>query len=236
MKKHLSHEDQFISSLKTELCALYDIIDKNMKTRFICPFHLSYEAPILFIQKKNGFLWLHIDYSSLNKISRKNKYSLPSLTDLLDILQKVQIYIKIDLRHAYHLVCIANGDKWKTTFHTCYSFFEWLIMLFGLTNAFTAFQQFMNDVFSDLIDICIVIYLDNILVYFTDEVEHTQQIREVLQRLCKNGLYARADRCEFHSDTVEYLDYILLPEGLIMLFNTVCTIMDWPEPHQVKDI
>ena len=93
----------------------------------------------------------------------------------------------------------------------------------------------MSNVFSNLVDICIVIYLDDILVYFVDKTEYTHQIRGPLQTL-QNGLYARADKCKFHSDTIEYLGYLLLPEGLIMLFNKVCTIIDWPELCQVKDI
>ena len=93
----------------------------------------------------------------------------------------------------------------------------------------------MSNVFSNLVDICIVIYLDDILVYFVDKTEYTHQIRGPLQTL-QNGLYARADKCEFYSDTIEYLSYLLLPEGLIMLFNKVCTIIDWPELCQVKDI
>ena len=99
-------------------------------------------------------------------------------------------------------------------------------MPFGLTNTSAAFQWFMNNVFSDLVDACVVIYLDNILVYSADEAEYTQQVREVLCRLHKNGLYARVNKCEFHSDTVEYLGYVLSPEELMMSSDKVCTIMD----------
>jgi len=68
----------------------------------------------------------------------------------------------------YHLVCIAEENKWKTIFWTCYRAFEWLVMLFGLTNALATFQCFMNNVFSDLLDMCIVVYLDDILIYSDD--------------------------------------------------------------------
>ena len=81
-----------------------------------------------------------------------------------------------------------------------------------------------------------VIYLDNILVYFTDKAEYTYQVRKVLHWLHKNSLYARADKCKFHFNTVEYLGYVLSPEGLIMLPNKVHTIIDWPQPHWIKDI
>jgi len=63
-------------------------------------------------------------------------------------------------------------------------------MLFGLFNAPAAFQRFMNDVFSDLLDVCIVIYLDNILIYSDDIMQHRKHVKEVLKRLQKAGLYA----------------------------------------------
>ena len=71
------------------------------------------------------------------------------------------MYTKIDLKHAYHLIRICEGDEWKTTFHTHYSFFEWCVILFGLTNALAAFQHFMNDIFSHMLNVWVLIYLDN---------------------------------------------------------------------------
>jgi hypothetical protein len=89
-----------------------------------------------------------MDFRGLNAITRKDKYPLPLITDLLDAPRAAQIYTKIDLKHAYHLVRIATGDEWKTAFRTCYGLFEWLVMPFGLTNAPAAFQHFVNDIFS----------------------------------------------------------------------------------------
>ena len=77
-------------------------------------------------------------------------------------------------------MCIMPRDKWKTMFRTHYGSFEWLIMPFGLLNAPSAFQRFMNDVFSDPLDKCIVIYLDDILIYSEDESLHIQHVKEVL--------------------------------------------------------
>ena len=89
-------------------------------------------------------------------------------------------------------------------------------MPFSLTNTPTAFQRFINDVFSDLLDVCVVIYLDDILIYSNDMSEHHQHVKEVLKLLRKSGLYAKAEKCEFHSESVEYLGYILSPSGLTM--------------------
>jgi len=134
------------------------------------------------------------------------------------------------------LVRIAEGDKWKTAFHTRYGAFEWSVMPFGLTNAPAAFQCFMNDMFSNLLDVCIVVYLDDILIYSDDITQHQSHVKEVLKRLQKAGLYAKAEKCEFHSDSVEYLGYVLSPAGLTMSDTKVKTIQEWPEPKKVKDI
>src|SRR6266542_2628251 len=94
----------------------------------------------------------------------------------------------------------------------------------------------MNDVFSDMIDVSVVVYLDNILIYSDNPVDHCKHVKEVLRRLCKHGLFVRTNKCEFHSERVEYLGYILSPEGLSMDQAKVKVIQDWPEPQKVKDV
>ena len=124
----------------------------------------------------------------------------------------------------------------KTAFCTCYGSFEWLVMPFGLTNAPAAFQRFMNDIFSDLLDVSMIIYLDNILIYSNNPVDHKKHVCKVLCRLCENGLYTHLDKCHFSEDTIKYLGFILSKDGLKMDPSKVQTIQDWPEPRKVKDI
>jgi len=80
-------------------------------------------------------------------------------------------------------VRIAKGDKWKMAFYTRYSLFEWLVMPFGLSNAPLAFQRFMNDIFSDVLDVFVVIYLDDILIYSDNMDDHKKHVKKVLKRL-----------------------------------------------------
>jgi len=109
-------------------------------------------------------------------------------------------------------------------------------MPFGLTNAPAAFQRFVNTVFADMLDVCVVVYLNDILIYSKDMESHQQHVQEVLRRLRLHGLFAKPEKCEFHSDSVEYLGYRLSPEGLTMSLDKIQTISDWPEPRKVKDI
>ncbi len=84
----------------------------------------------------------------------------------------------------------------------------------------------MNNIFSDLLDVCIIIYLDDILIYSNNMFKHHQYIKKVLKYLHKTGFYAKAEKCEFHSELVEYLEYILFPSGLTMSNNKVKIIQD----------
>jgi hypothetical protein len=114
---------------------------------------------------------------------RKDRYPILRINDLLECLGKASIFTKIDLQNAYHLLCIKEGDEWKTAFWTRYSSFEFLVMPFGLTNAPSSFQRFMNTIFGDLLDIMLVIYLDDILVYSISPMDHPEHVWEVLRRL-----------------------------------------------------
>src|SRR5882672_1532269 len=98
----------------------------------------------------------------------------------------------------YHLVWITPGDEWKTAFQTQYGSFEWLVMFEGLTNAPAAFQRFMNEIFADMIDVIVIIYLDDSLIYSDNISKHKAHVWEVLQQLCANRLFSCADKCEFH--------------------------------------
>ncbi|KAL7281329.1 hypothetical protein ACG7TL_004638 [Trametes sanguinea] len=195
---------------KVELDTLREYINENIRLGFIRPSNSPCGAPVLFI-------------------TQKDRYPLLLISDLLDTPRKARIYTKIDLRHAYNLVHIAPGDEWKTAFRTRYGSFEWLIMPFGLSNAPAAFQRFVNDIFSDLLDVCVVVYLDDILIYSDNPEQHREHVKE-------NKLFAQADKCEFHTNSVEYLGYILSPDGLTMSESKVKAILDWPEPRKVHDI
>jgi len=206
--------------------ALKEFIEENLNMGFIQPTSSLHSAPVLFVKKKDSSLCLCVDFHGLNRISKKDCYPLPLISDQLDSPCKAQVYSKIDLCHAYHLVCIADGDEWKTVFRTRYRSFEWSVMPFGLTNAPVAFQRFINNIFSDLLDVCVMIYLDDILIYSTNMSKHHWHVKEVLKCLHRAGLYAKAEKCKFHSESVEYLGYILSPSGLTMSNNKIKIIQD----------
>ena len=123
---------------------------------------------------------------------------LPLISTAFDLLQGATIFSKLDLRNAYHLVRIRQGDEWKTAFNTPSGHYEYQVMPFGLTNAPAVFQALINYVLRDMINLFVFVYLDDILIFSKSRHEHCQHVRQVLQRLLKNHLYVKPEKCEFH--------------------------------------
>jgi hypothetical protein len=94
----------------------------------------------------------------------------------------------------------------------------------------------MNDIFSDMLDVCVIIYLDDVLVYSDNPDMHKQHVKEVLRQLRQAKLYANIKKCTFSANTVEYLGFILSPSGLTMDPAKVQVINDWPEPRKVCEV
>ena len=111
-----------------ELESLRTFLDEHLAMGFIRPFSSAHTALVLFVCKKDGSLRLCVDFRGLNKITKKDCYPLPCITDLLDAPNRAWIYTKINLQHAYHLVHISAGDEWKTSFRTHYGSYKWLVM------------------------------------------------------------------------------------------------------------
>ncbi len=131
-------------------------------------------AGFFFVGKKDGSLRPCIDYRGLNDITVKNRYPLPLMSSAFELLQGAAIFTKLDLRNAYHLVRIREGDEWKTAFNTPTGHFEYLVMPFGLSNSPAVFQALVNDVLRDMVDRFVFVYLDDILIFSQNERDHVQ--------------------------------------------------------------
>jgi hypothetical protein len=220
----------------TELEVLRAYIEENLENGFIRHSKSPAGAPIFFVKKKDGSLRLVVDYRGLNKVTIRNRYALPLISSLLERINGARFFTKIDLRGAYNLVRIRPGDEWKTAFRTRYGHFEYTVMPFGLTNAPAVFQHMANDIFRDLLDDCLIIYLDDLLVYSKTQEEHDSHVLLVLKRLREHGLYAKLEKCSFGCNQVEFLGYIISSEGISMDPAKVRTVVEWQTPRSVRDV
>ncbi|MBW0525001.1 hypothetical protein O181_064716 [Austropuccinia psidii MF-1] len=191
-------------------------VSKNVARSFIWPSSSSTGAPVLFVQKKGGGLHLCFDYRKLTAVTRKNKYPVPPMNQLLNVLNGSSIFSNIDLCGAYNVLRRKEGNEHLTAFRTKYGSYEYLVMPFGLTNAPDSFQNLVNDIFQDPLDVYVVVYLDEIMVFSKYEEEHATHVSTVLYRLRANDLFAKASNCLFHVSGVEFLGYVVSSEGLKM--------------------
>ena len=143
-----------------------------------------------------------VDYRRLNNQSVKNAYPLPLINEMLDRIALLNIFTTLDLKDAYWLIRIKEGDEWKTAFQTRYGLFEYLVMPFGLSNAPGTFQVHVNKCFSDMLDIFVQIYLDDFLIYSANEEEHIQHVCTVLKRCIEKKLCVNLKKCHFHTKNV----------------------------------
>jgi hypothetical protein len=219
-----------------ELKALREYLDENLEKGFIRPSKSPAGAPILFVKKKDLSLRLCVDYRGLNAVTIKNRYPLPLIREMMQQLRGAKIFSRIDLRGAYNLVRIKEGDEWKTAFRCRYGHFEYLVMPFGLTNAPATFQGMMNDIFKDLLDRFVIVFLDDILIFSKNIEEHVQHVQIILDRLRKFNLYAKLEKCVFHVQSIDFLGFIISADGISMDPAKTKSIIDWKTPKSAKDI
>ena len=219
-----------------ELGELKEQLTELLAYGFIRPSESPWGAPVLFTPKKDGGLRLCVDYRALNKVTKKNRYPLPHIEELFNNTHGAKYFSKIDLRSGYHQIRLAKEDTEKTAFRTRYGHFEFLVVPFGLTNAPATFMHLMQSVLNPVIDKFAVAFLDDILIYSKTEKEHIEHIRQILQLLHENKLYAKLSKCEFMKKEISFLGHKISADGKRMEEDKVKAVLEWPTPKNVDDI
>ena len=165
-----------------------------------------------------------------------NRYPLPLMNELCDRVRGAKIFTKLKLKSGYNLLRNKEGDEWKTALRTRYGLFEYKVMTFGLANVPATFQNMMNEIIRDMIDLRVVIYLDDILIYSENEQHHIVLVKRVLERLQGHQRAIAPHKCEWHRSRVNFLGYIISPEGVEMDQEKIRTIVEWEAPDSVKGV
>ncbi len=213
--------------------AMEKYISDSLTAGFIRP-SSSPAGQDFFLSRRRMVLCDLVLTTGLEQHHGKEYLSFAVMSSAFERLQGASIFTKLDLRNAYHLVRIREGDEWKTAFNTPRGHFEYLVMPFGLSNSPAVFQALVNDVLRDMVDQFIYVYLDDILIFSSSLQEHVQHVRRVLQRLLENGLFVKAEKCAFHAQSVPFLGFIVSPEGVRMDPDRVKAVVDWPTPDSRK--
>ncbi|GJV71311.1 putative reverse transcriptase domain-containing protein [Tanacetum coccineum] len=221
-----------LSEMKELSEQLKELSDKG----FIRPSSSPWGAPVLFVKKKDGSFRMCIDYRELNKLTVKNRYPLPRIDDLFDQLQGSSVYSKIDLRSGYHQLRVRKEDIPKTAFRTRYGHYEFQVMPFGLTNAPAVFMDLMNRVCKPYLDKFVIVFIDDILIYSKNKQEHEEHLKQILELLKKEELYAKFSKCEFWISKVQFLGHVIDSEGIHVDPAKIEAIKDWTSPKSPTEI
>lgn len=216
--------------------AMEKYISESLAAGLIRPSSSPAGAGFFFVEKKDKSLRPCIDYRGLNAITVKNRYPLPLMSTAFELLQDARVFTKLDLRNAYHLVRIRQGDEWKTAFNTPTGHYEYLVLPFGLTNAPSVFQALVNDVLRDFLNQFVFVFLDDILIFSPTLEMHRYHVRQVLQRLHENQLFVKAEKCDFHKESVSFLGFVISPGAIEMDPNKVKAVSEWPTPTSRREL
>nr|GEU28759.1 reverse transcriptase domain-containing protein [Tanacetum cinerariifolium] len=166
----------------------------------------------------------------------KNRYPLPRIDDLFDLLQGSSVYSKIDLRSGYHQLRVCAEDIPKTAFRTRYGHYEFQVMPFGLTNAPTVFLDLMNRVSKPYLDKFVIVFIDDILIYSRKKIDHEEHLKAIMELLKKEELHAKFSKCEFWIPKVQFLGYMIDNQGIHVDPAKIKSIKYWESPKTPSEI
>ena len=144
--------------------------------------------------------------------------------------------ISSHLLSLHNQVRMKESDSCKTAFNTKYGQFEYRVIPFGLCNAPATFQRMMNETFHDMIDDCVIIYLDDILVYSISWKQHLLDVEKVLKRLRNHSLFAKRSKCEFGKERLPFLGHVISSQGLETEGDKIAAVVGWKTPTCVKQV
>jgi hypothetical protein len=153
-----------------------------------------------------------MDFRGLDEITRKNRYPLVLISKAMDHLSSAKFYTKLDNRGIYHWVQVMEGKEWKTAFHTRYGHYEYTGTPFSLANAPAAVQSYINTTLWPYLDVLVIAYQDNIIVYSNTVEEHKKHVRTMLEVLLKAGLYLKLRKCKFNAKEIRFVGFIITLE------------------------
>lgn len=199
----------------------------NLHKGFIEPSAAPYAAPILFVKKANGSLRFCVDYRKLNELTRKDPYPLPLIDEIMGRISQAKIFTKLDIQQAFHRIRMAKESEDLTTFRTRYGMYKYKVMPFGLTNGPATYQRFMNDILLEYLDDFCSVYLDDILIFSNNPLEHELHVGKVLAVLAAHGLQVDIKKSEFHVTRTKYLGFIISTDGIEVDSEKVEVIKEW---------
>ena len=221
---------------ENEFKILRNYIIKYLKNDFIRFSQSFVDVSILFVKKRDDIFRLCVNYRNLNNVIIKNRYSLFLIDENLNRLNRTKIYTQLNFIVAYNRMRIKFENEWKTIFRTRYNHFEYQILFFDLINVFASFQIYINKTLIERFDVNVIVYLDDILIYFENFAIHVENVKWILNRFQKHDFFINLNKCKWHIDKINFLNYIIFFKNITMQKNKIKNIRNWFMFRSINDI
>ncbi|XP_052758219.1 uncharacterized protein K02A2.6-like [Galleria mellonella] len=211
-------------------------IDELVKKDIIEPVYkaANWVSPLVPILKSDGDVRLCIDMRCANKAIMRENHPLPTMTQLLPKLGKARIFSKLDIKDAFHQVEISGKCRDITTFITSKGLFRYKRLMFGISCAPEHFQKIMERMLLSCAGV--INFIDDIIVFGSNEKEHNARLKHVLHILEHNNVLLNKEKCIFKQSKIEFLGHELTPGGIKPLDKYVKTIESFREPKSVEEV
>jgi hypothetical protein len=207
-----------------------------MKKSFIIEFVSFAKALILFVKKTNEKFRLCVNYKELNEIIIKNRYSLSFINENLNRLFETRIFIKLNVRDVFHRIRIQKENEWKTTFKCRFDHYQYRVMFFELANSSITFQAYINKTMHSYLNLFILMYINDLLMFFSFIEKHIKYVKLMLQRLRQFNLYFKFSKCSFHVFHVNFLDFRMSFDEIAMQTNKIIVVKNWSKSKSHKNV
>ena len=221
----------------TKRNALDRKIEELLEQGVIVPSSSPWASPVVLVQKKDPTEGPRfcVDYTALNKVTKKDAYPIPLIRDIFDQLHGASVFSTLDLKSGFHQLPVHPEDQEKTAFVCHAGLYQWTRMPMGLSNASQLFQRAMEVVFKGLIGRICMLYIDDIVIYSKTEVEHEQHLQTMFDRLRQYNLRLNPTKCVFGLRQVKLLGYIVSSDGLRADTDKVAAIARMQAPQNLAD-
>jgi hypothetical protein len=212
------------------------LLQKGLAEPYIGP----YGAPVLFVPKPDGSLRMVIDYRALNRLTIKDKYPIPLISDMIDQLRDAKVFSALDLTQGYYQQrLLSDTDRERTSFTAGHlGAFSYTVLPMGLSNSVSVFQRSMNKIFAPFIgkNGFVLVYLDDILIYSKSPEEHLEHLEQVFKVLEDQKLYIRMHKCTFNTTEVKYLGHIVGNNQVKPDPNKIEAVVNWAVPENIPQL
>ncbi len=238
---HLKEDAQFsvfalYNMNHDKILELRRYLNENLSKDFIRVSHFQMIISVLFIKKLEEELCFCVNYRNLNTITVKNRYSLFLISETLNHLSWVKIFIKLNIISAFNQLQIKEKDEVLIIFCTRFELFKYLIMFFDLCNESVSFQKYINNTLHEHLNKFYTVYLNDILIYSDNELKHEIHVKLILRKLQEADLQMNIIKCKFHVTQVLYLELIIIIEEIKMNSFKINIIVNWFILINVKNI